>query len=270
MTSQGNSPAQHDAPPAKPAAARAADTGCASVPATAARAAVRPSVRPSVRWSVHPSVHMSAPGRRRRPALAWAIAALFGTAWLAACGGGDGSNADPIDNPPDIVNQQFAQGRRLSFVYYQRCVNPILVNALNTRINGATTVSTCASGGCHDDVNGTGGALRLVQAAPVVNMAPTPPPVAEIRASAMYRNFYSAQAASVPGDADASRLLNKPLVNRVLHGGGVIFTDVTDANVRVLRRWISRPMPDGEDEFSAAAASLFTPPDATTGACIEP
>jgi hypothetical protein len=53
----------------------------------------------------------------------------------------------------------------------------------------------------------------------------------------------------------------------VLHGGGLIFESEDDDNARLLRYWISRPMPQGQDEFSTAAASMFTPPDPETGTC---
>jgi len=31
--------------------------------------------------------------------------------------------------------------------------------------------------------------------------------------------------------------------------------------------WIGRAMPQGQDEFSSAADTMFTPPNATTGTC---
>jgi len=83
----------------------------------------------------------------------------------------------------------------------------------------------------------------------------------------MYRNFYSAQGEVVFGDALASRLIAKPLVLNVLHGGGIVFDSVDDPNLRVLRYWIEHPMPQGHDEFSRAGDGLFTPADATTGHC---
>jgi hypothetical protein len=83
----------------------------------------------------------------------------------------------------------------------------------------------------------------------------------------MYRNYYSAQGEVVFGDALQSRLLAKPLVRNVLHGGGVVFDSEDDPEVRLLRYWIEHPMPQGQDEFSLAGNGLFTPPDAATGAC---
>jgi hypothetical protein len=53
----------------------------------------------------------------------------------------------------------------------------------------------------------------------------------------------------------------------VLHGGGVIFASQDDPNAKLISYWISRPMPQGQDEFSTAANSMFTPADAATGAC---
>ena len=53
----------------------------------------------------------------------------------------------------------------------------------------------------------------------------------------------------------------------VLHGGGLIFSSEQDPNVKLIRYWISRPMPQGQDEFSSAAKSMFTPADPVTGSC---
>ena len=41
----------------------------------------------------------------------------------------------------------------------------------------------------------------------------------------MYKNFYSAQGAVVLGSPTQSRLLTKPLVQGVLHGGGLDLRD---------------------------------------------
>lgn len=171
---------------------------------------------------------------------------------VAACGGGE------VENAP-------ATGaRKLSFAYFQRCVMPILVTQLPVTLNGVTTVNSCASAGCHDDTNGTGGALRVRGSAAAVDPAGAPD---LIRATDMYRNFYSAQGEVVFGNPLSSRLIAKPLVLNVLHGGGIVFDDVEDPNVKLMRYWIEHPMPEGQDEFSSAGNGLFTPPDAATGAC---
>ena len=83
----------------------------------------------------------------------------------------------------------------------------------------------------------------------------------------MYRNFFSAQGSSVIGAPTTSKMLNKPLVQGVLHGGGQIFADANTPEARLLAYWISRPMPQGQDEFSNAAAAMFTPADPATGSC---
>jgi hypothetical protein len=182
---------------------------------------------------------------------------------LAACGG---SNSNPLDNPPDVVNPPQSTGKKLSFTYFQRCVYPVLNAQLQVNINGQISTNSCASSGCHDDRNGTGGALRLSPATPVdvTNPANTPE---VIRAGAMYRSFFSSQGETVVGSPASSRLLNKPLVRGVLHGGGTIFLTDNDPNAKVLSYWIGRPLPQGQDEFSAAANSMFTPPDPNAGSC---
>jgi hypothetical protein len=197
--------------------------------------------------------------RRRGWSGGAAVAAVL--ALVAACGGG-GDN--PLGNPPDIVNPPGGSGQSLSFVYFQRCINPLLVAQLSLPGGGT---GSCAASGCHDNANGTGGAFRTVATAAFVDLAnPANTPDA-VRLTEMYRNFYSAQGSSVIGSPTTSRLLTKPLVQGVLHGGGVIFADTNDPNVRLLQYWISRPMPQGQDEFSTASAAMFTPADPATGTC---
>lgn len=175
---------------------------------------------------------------------------------LTSCGG---SGGNPFDNPPTVNNPGNPSGQRLAFAYFQRCINPIYL----TSIAGAT----CAGAGCHDNVQGTGGALRVFPgAAPVdvTNPANTPD---VIRATDMYKNFYSSQGVSVIGQPNDSRLLNKPLVRGTLHGGGVIFLNDQDPNAQRIIFWISRPAPAGQDEFSTATYSMFTPADPNVGTC---
>ena len=192
-----------------------------------------------------------------RPARVAAAAALL--ALLGGCGGGS-----PLDNPSNIANPPGTSGQKLSYAYFQRCVNPVLNLPLTVRINGVATTNTCAAAGCHDNASGTGGALRLFGKAPAVDLSLAP---AEVRASDMYKNYYSSLGETVVGSADQSRLVNKPLVRGVLHGGGLIFDSPDDPAAKLVRYWISRPMPAGQDEFSVAANTMFTPPDPATGAC---
>ena len=188
-----------------------------------------------------------------------AVAAVL--ALVAACGG---SGDNPLGNPPDIVNPPGGSGQSLSFVYFQRCINPLLVAQLSLPGGGT---GSCASSGCHDNANGTGGAFRTVATAAFVDLTNPANTADVVRLTEMYRNFYSAQGSTVIGSPTTSRLLTKPLVQGVLHGGGLIFADTNDPNVRLLQYWISRPMPQGQDEFRGAAAAMFTPADPTTGTC---
>jgi hypothetical protein len=185
------------------------------------------------------------------------IAAAAGL--VAACGGGGA-----LDNPNPIANPPGTAGQKLSFAYFQRCINPVLNTPLPVNIGGVITNNTCAAAGCHDNASGTGGALRLFGTAPAVDLSLAPDAV---RASDMYKNFYSSLGESVVGSPDQSRILNKPLVRGVLHGGGLIFTNPDEPAAKLIRYWINRPMPAGQDEFSPAANTMFTPADPATGAC---
>ena len=85
-------------------------------------------------------------------------AACIAAALLSSCGGG-GDN--PLGNPPVINNPGQTLGQKLSFAYFQKCINPIFVTPLQVNINGTVSTNTCASSGCHDNASGTGGAFRV-------------------------------------------------------------------------------------------------------------
>jgi hypothetical protein len=198
-------------------------------------------------------------------ALAVGAAICLVAIFLASCGGGGG----PFGNPPVVGNDPAGvQGQKLSFIYFQKCIDPIFRARLEINQGGVISTNSCAGSGCHDTVNGTGGALRVVPLAPEVDLADPANTPDVMRTSDMYKNYYSAQGVSIVGSPDSSRLLNKPLVKGTLHGGGLIFENADDPNVKLMEYWISRPMPQGQDEFSIVAGSnMFTPPDPATGAC---
>lgn len=198
-------------------------------------------------------------GRRNKRACA---TGLF-TAALAACGGGN-----PLSNPPEVNNGagNTAQSS-LSYAYFQKCINPIFLAQLQINVNGVLSVNTCAASGCHDNTTGTGGAFRLIGAAQPLDLTAPANTADVVRASDMYKNFYSAQGEVVFGSLMQSRILAKPRLLNVLHGGGLIFETDQDPNVKLIQYWINHPVPQGQDEFSSAANSMFTPPDPNTGAC---
>ena len=201
---------------------------------------------------------------RRRQRWRGGLAALCGGLALAGCGGGGGSN--PLGNPPLVANPGSVGGQKLSFAYFQHCINPIFNARLP--INGGASTVTCAASGCHDDANGTGGAFRVVPAAAAVDLTDPANTPDVVKALDIYKNFYSAQAMVVFGSPPQSRLLIKPRVQGVLHGGGLVFESATDPNVKLLEFWITHPVPQGQDEFSSAVYdSLFTPPDPNNGTC---
>ncbi len=183
---------------------------------------------------------------------------------LASCGGG---GSDAFGNPPTVSNPAVVSGRALSFAYFQRCINPIFLAQLPNQLGGSSSTNTCSASGCHAAQAGTGGALRLFPNAQPIDLSDPANTPDVIRASDMYKNFYSAQAAVVIGSIPQSRLLAKPLLLGVLHGGGLIFLSQDDPNARLIEYWINRPVPQGQDEFSTANYTMFTPPDPKTGSC---
>jgi len=183
--------------------------------------------------------------------LAGCAAALL----MASCGGGG-----PLDNPPLVDNPPGTSSRKLSFAYYQKCVNPIFLAALQTTINGVVTTNTCAGAGCHANATGTGGAFRVIPEAAAVTLPASP---ATIRATDMYKNFYSAQSEVVLSAPAQSRLLAKPQLLNVLHGGGLIFESAADPNLKRIQFWIAHPQPQGQDEFSTTNDGVLF----TSGAC---
>ena len=186
--------------------------------------------------------------------------ALLGT--LAACGG----SSNPLGNPPVVSNPQSTQGNQhLSFAYFQKCINPIFLAQLQSQ--GSATTNTCAGGGCHDTVTGTGGAFRLVAGAPTLDVSDPANTPDLVRSADIYKNFYSAQGMVVVGNTSQSRLVVKPLVLGVFHGGGQVFPSESDPNIKLIKYWITHPAPLGQDEFSTATYTMFTPADPKTGTC---
>ena len=165
-----------------------------------------------------------------------------------------------------VENPLNAQGNQhLAFAYFQKCIDPIFRTPLQSQ--GSATTNTCAGGGCHDTVTGTGGAFRLIGAAQPLDLSDPANTPDVIRASDMYKNFYSAQGMVVVGDPADSRLVVKPLVLHVFHGGGQVFPSENDPNIQLIKYWITHPAPSGQDEFSTATYTMFTPADPATGAC---
>ena len=199
--------------------------------------------------------------RRLAGVSAWFGAGVAALA-LAGCGGGN-----PLSNPADVSNPPGTSGQSLSYAYYQRCINPILLAQLQINVNGVQSVNTCAASGCHDNTTGTGGAFRVVGAAQPLDVTAAANTPAVIRASDMYKNFLSAQGEVVFGSLTQSRILAKPRLLNGLHGGGLIFENDQNPNVKLIQYWINHPVPQGQDEFSTATYSLFTPADPNTGAC---
>lgn len=195
--------------------------------------------------------------------------ALLGLGFALVVGsfGGCGGDSNPLDNPATVNNPQNSTGQKLSFAYYQRCINPIFLALLQINQNGTFSTNTCAGAGCHDNASGTGGAFRVIptaQSIDLTNAANTPEAV---RMTDMYKNFYSAQGEAVLSSPFESRLLTKPLVLNVLHGGGQIFEYSQDPNVMLIEYWIMHPMPNGQDEFSTAANAMFSSNDPVNGTC---
>lgn len=167
-------------------------------------------------------------------ALAWAV---------SGCGGNG-----PLGNPPNVSNEVGEGGQKLSFAYFQRCINPIFLEQLP--ISGTSTTNTCAGAGCHDNSTGTGGAFRVVASAAVVDLNDPANTPEVIKGTDMYKNYISSFGEVYLGSISQSRLLAKPRVQGVLHGGGLIFETDQDPHVRLILYWMTHPAPLGQDEFS--------------------
>jgi len=208
--------------------------------------------------SLHRGVRLGAPA-----------SAVLGAALLLGCGGG----GDPLSNPGNVSNPGQTGGTSLAFPYFQKCIFPIFLKELPIVQNGVSSTNTCAGAGCHDSNTGTGGALRVIVAAAAVGdadvaaAATSSDTATAIRATDMYKNFYSAQGVTVFGSPIQSRLFDKPLVLNVLHGGGRIFASEDDPNAKLIAYWISHPVAAGQSEFSTSSYSMFTPADPATGTC---
>jgi hypothetical protein len=126
---------------------------------------------------------------------------------LAAALGGCGGGSNPLDNPPAVENPPGVGGQKLSYAYFQRCVFPIFLAQLPIHQGNVSSINTCAASGCHDNTNGTGGRFRVIGNAAVVDVTDPANTPDAIRATDMYKNFYSAQAATVLGAPTAEPLL---------------------------------------------------------------
>ncbi len=187
-----------------------------------------------------------------------AITLVAAAAALAGCGGGSA-----LGNAPNIENPAQTGGRKLSYEYFQRCINPIFLAV----IAGSGSTNTCAASGCHDTVAGTGGALRVVPSATIIDLSDAANTADVVRTLDMYKNYYSSQGVTVIGAPTQSRLFQKPLLLNVLHGGGLIFASQTDEFPKRIAYWISHPMPETQDEFGNAGNALFSNGDPKTGSC---
>ena len=190
-------------------------------------------------------------------------ATLVGAALLASCGGG----GDPLTNPSTVSNPAGAGGDKLAFAYFQKCIFPIFLEQLPIVQNGVSSTNTCSGSGCHDSNTGTGGSLKIIVAAQPVDLADPANTPDVIRLTDMYKSFYSAQGVTIPGSPLSSKLFQKPLLLNVLHGGGQVFPSQDDPHAKLISYWISHPSPTGQDEFSTATYSMFTPADPVTGTC---
>ncbi len=206
---------------------------------------------------------MTLDGERTRCAMLTTALSLIVAIGLGGCGSG----GNPFDNPSTVSNPSAAGGQKLSYAYFQRCVEPIFLTPLQINLNGTVATNTCAASGCHDYTSGTGGAFRIVPTAVAINVTDPANTPDVIRASDMYKNFSSAQGEVVIGMANDSRLLNKPLLRGILHGGGLVFASAQDPNAKLIDYWISHPAPQGQDEFSTATYNMFTPADPIAGTC---
>ena len=78
------------------------------------------------------------------------------TRWPRRSAAERGVGTNPFDNPPDVANPP-ASGQKLSFAYFQRCINPICSPGCRS-LQGGTMTNTCA--GCHDNATALA-ALRV-------------------------------------------------------------------------------------------------------------
>jgi hypothetical protein len=190
-----------------------------------------------------------------------------------------GQPADTVANPPG------ASGQKLSFLYFQRCVNPVLNTPLPVRIGGNTTTNTCAAGGCHDNVSGTGGALRLLGSAAPVDASALPDARARQRhvqeLLLIARGKRGRQSRPEPPAEQAAGAQHTARGRPGLRDGG------RPIAAQLIRYWINHPMPAGRTNSAprptpcsplptrlwAPATSIDPTPDAEpphTAACTRP
>ena len=103
--------------------------------------APHPSARPGAQRRCRPAAPSTTPSPAGSPAAAGPNdeeapcrdrCAAAAAALLASCGGGN-----PLSNPDSIQNPGQTTGQKLSFIYFQKCVNPIYSLQLQVNQNGS-------------------------------------------------------------------------------------------------------------------------------------
>ncbi len=69
-------------------------------------------------------------------AIARSSRATFAVAWFALLLTGCGGEGNPLDNPPTVQNPTTTSGQKLSFIYFQKCVQPVFLKQLQINQNG--------------------------------------------------------------------------------------------------------------------------------------
>ena len=136
-------------------------------------------------------------------------------------------------------------GAEAPFAYYQKCVNPILLELLP--IAGTAVTNTCAAGGCHDVNTGSGGALRINPRAAEVVIGATPD-AESLRCAAADRDVPQlppAQAQVVFAGARRQPPHQQAPGARRAAWGGRVFRDENDPLGAHLIYWMSAPVPQG-------------------------
>jgi hypothetical protein len=128
-----------------------------------------------------------------------------------------------------VANPPGATGQKLSFAYFQRCVNPVLNLPLRVNIGGVITTNTCAAAGSHDNASGT--AALLMTAKRLKEAYGAAPADQELR-SVLFLAFdaeemglngarHFVRNASIPADK-VDVMLNMDMVGRIRDGTLVV------------------------------------------------
>lgn len=166
------------------------------------------------------------------------------------------------DVSEDEASQDVSGGNTLCFNNFQNEIYPRIMNAtlpVDLNLDGTPDANaSCANSGCHFDGGNSGGAFRMGQNTPTIDV--TTATRDQVLNSPMYANFLAAKGFANLAQSTQSKILLEPSA-QVSHGGGRIFVNLSTPGscANILLNWINLQPTDG-DTLNTTVCSTAPPP----------